>query len=79
VIGAQLDLHSLTTRRNARVPILGSMWLAEVILVTWLLVAVVLLVLWARHNALARFRDGIDEDAYIEGREECPAESRRGA
>jgi hypothetical protein len=42
------------------------------ILITWALVVVAFLFVWARLHEVDRFQDGIDEEAYIDGLEESP-------
>ena len=45
------------------------------ILITWAVFVAVFLFVWARLHQIARFQDGIDEEAYVNGWTESPPSS----
>ena len=44
------------------------MWLG-IAVVTWLVLVCIVLIVWSRHWRHVRWQEGIDEEAYVEGRE----------
>ncbi len=49
------------------------------LLVVWVLTVTALLIIWARLHIEARAAAGVDEDAYVDGREQFPPDARRAA